>query len=136
MKFRIKEGLNQYDVVAYMISYTVKKIYKNYCPGDLIVRMGIKYTEDFAYDYDNYLLYKSEIGEHYDTWHDDWCEGQRDIDLIGFIPVDRVMMEYVFDALPGRICKAASGRYGYKEIADNDILKSLEDLVEVINDRS
>lgn len=134
MKFRIKACYDQYKVVASMISYIVKNVYKDYFPGDLIVRMGIKDIEDFAYDYDNYLLYKSEIGEHYDTWHDDWCEGQRDIDLIGFIPVDDVMMEYAFDALPGRICKAASGRYSYKEVADNDILKNFEDQVEAIND--
>lgn len=132
MKFRIKEGLNQYDVVANMISDMVEKIYKNYFPGDLIVRMGIKYVEDPDYDYDNYLLYGSNFGDDYGIWHDDWCEGQRDIDLIGFVSVDDVMMDYVFDALPGRICIAASARYSYKEITDNDILKNFEDQVEVL----
>ena len=132
MKFRIKEGFNQYDVVANMISDTIKKIYKNYFPGDLIVRMGIKYVEDSDYDYDNYLLYGSEFGDDYGVWHDDWCEGQRDIDLIGFTPVDDVPMEYEIDTIRGGIYKASSGRYSYKEIADNDILKNFEDQVEVL----
>lgn len=136
MKFRIKACYDQYKVVASIISYIVKNVHKDYFPGDLIVRMGIKYVEDSDYDYDNYLLYGSDFGDDYDIWHDDWCEGQRDIDLIGFIPVDDVMMDYVFDVLPGRICKAASGRYSYKEIAGNDILKNFDDLVEVINENN
>lgn len=134
MKFRIKEGRNQYDVVAYMISDTVKKIYKNYCPGDLIVRMGIKYVEDFAYDYDNYLLYQSEFGCDHVLWHEDWCEGQRDIDLIGFIPVDEVKMKYMFNPLLG-IIRQLPGEYRGRQLANiDDILKSFEDQVEVIKE--
>ena len=134
MKFRIKEGLNQYDVVAYMITDMAKKIYKNYCPGDLIVRMGIKYVEETGYDYDNYLLYQSDFGCDHVLWQDDWCEGQRDIDLIGFIPVDEVEMKYMYNPLLG-IIRQLPGEYRGRQLANTDyILKNFEDRVDVIND--
>lgn len=132
MEFRIKEGNDAYKVTAEIISEIVKRIYKDNFPGDLIVRMAAKDPWEDTYQYENELLYASVFGDDYSIWGSDWHEGETDISIIGFTPVDDVMLEYAFDVLPGRICKAASGAYSFKEIADNDILKNFEDQVEVI----
>ena len=89
MKFKIKEKHNAYEVVASMVEMVVGVIYMFYRPGDLIVRMGYKYESDKEYEYDNELLFYSEDGT-YNTWEQDWHEGQNCIDLVWFIPVEEV----------------------------------------------
>ena len=132
MEFRIKEGNDAYKVTAEIISKIVKKIYKDDIPGDLIVRMAAKDPWEDTYQYENVLLYVSCLGDDYSMWGSDWHEGETDISINGFTPVDNVTIEYAVDVLPGKVCKALSGTYAFKEIDDNDILKNFEDLVEVI----
>lgn len=89
MKFKIKEKHNAYEVVASMVEMIVDVIYMNYRPGDLIVRMGYKYEYEKDYEYDNELLFYSEW-DTYNTWEQDWHEGQNCIDLVWIIPVSEV----------------------------------------------
>ena len=89
MKFRIKDGYDPYNVIANMIQILVEDIYMFYRPGEVIARMGYKYEYEKEYEYDNELLLYSEWGT-YNTWEHDWNEGQRDIDLVWFIPVEEV----------------------------------------------
>lgn len=96
MKFRVKDDKDPYAVVAEMVQQMVEKIFNEYQPGDLIVRMGTKYDTETKYYYENELLYYSEYGT-YNDWRNDWFEGNRCIDLIGFMPVDRVDPGYCLD---------------------------------------
>ena len=96
MKFRVKDDKDPYAVVAEMVQQMVEKIFTKYQPGDLIVRMGTKHDTETKYYYDNELLYFSEYGT-YNEWQNDWFEGNRCIDLIGFMPVDRVDPGYCLD---------------------------------------
>ena len=43
MKFRVKDDKDPYAVVSEMVQQMVEKIFNEYHPGDLIVRMGTKY---------------------------------------------------------------------------------------------
>lgn len=77
---------NPYHVTSEIISQIVRQVYKNYNPGDLIVNLGIKYSENESYEYINTILFANEwLG--YDEWYDDWYEGQKYIDINAFIPV-------------------------------------------------
>ena len=98
MKFRVKDNEDPYAVVAEMVQQMVDKIFniqKEYV-GDLIVRMGTKQDSDTKYYYNNELLYFSEYGT-YNEWRNDWFEGNRCIDLIGFTPVDCIETKYCLD---------------------------------------
>lgn len=95
MKFRIKDNRDQYEVVSDIVTELVNKIYKDYRPGDLIIFMGFKYDYEKEYTYENLLLFQNEFLA-YDEWSTDWCEGQRCIELIGFIPVEEVVTRYNF----------------------------------------
>lgn len=95
MKFRVKDDYDPYKVVADIMESIVDKIYGIEQPGDLIIHMGIKYDHEDEYTYTNELLYYTEYG-NYSMWESDWCEGQRNIDILGFIPVDEVVTCYNF----------------------------------------
>lgn len=95
MEFRVKDNYDPYKVVANIMESIVNKIYGIEQPGDLIICMGIKYDHENEYTYTNELLYFTEYGS-YNLWESDWFEGQRNIDIIGFVPVNEVLMRYSF----------------------------------------
>jgi len=58
---------------------------------DYIVRIQYKYNHEDNYTYTNEYLYAyiSTSGINY-IWIDDWYEGQEDVTIIGFIPIEAV----------------------------------------------
>lgn len=92
IEIKLKEGNNGYDAVIDILSTIIPQIYKNYFPGDLIVRIGFKYNEEDDYEYENELLYSSDLADDYSCFKDDWWEGQKYINILGFIPVDDIRL--------------------------------------------
>ena len=91
MEIKVKEGSNGYDAVIDILSMVVSQLYKDYFPGDLLVRIGFKYEKNDEYEYENELLYCSAFAG-YECFKDDWWEGQKYINILGFIPVDDVRL--------------------------------------------
>lgn len=89
MEIKLKEGNNGYNAVIDIVSMIVPQLYRQYFPGDLIVRIGFKYEEDDEYEYENEFLYCSESAD-YVCFADDWWEGQQYISILGFVPVDDI----------------------------------------------
>lgn len=89
MEIKLKEGNNGYDAVIDILSMVIPQLYTKYFPGDLVVRLGCKYEESDEYYYDNYILEASE-GCEYHGFVDDWWEGEKYINIIGFVPVDDI----------------------------------------------
>ena len=89
MEIKLKDGVTGYNAVIDILSMIVPQLYTKYFPGDLIVRIGTKYTEDDEYYYENEILYCSAFAG-YEGFQDDWWEGQQYINIIGFVPVDDI----------------------------------------------
>lgn len=56
---------------------------------EVIVNMRYKYSYENSYIYSKeYVCYNSD----YDTfeWLNDWYEGQTDVDVLGYIPIDSI----------------------------------------------
>lgn len=64
------------------------KLYTNMIYEDLIVRLKYKYNHEDKWIYSNEVLeYNSNYGY---IWLNDWNEGQQDVVVLGYIPVDEV----------------------------------------------
>ena len=89
MEIKLKDGVTGYNAVIDILSMIIPQLYTKYFPGDLVVRIGCKYEESDEYYYDNYILEASEACE-YCCFVDDWWEGEKYINIIGFVPVDDI----------------------------------------------
>ena len=59
---------------------------------DYVVRLKLKYDHEHYYRYTNELLLYD--GSDY-YWDSDWNEGEQDVEVIGYIAVDRINSFYI-----------------------------------------
>ena len=65
------------------------KLYNDMIHEDLIVRLKYKYDHEDEWTYSNEILeYFGNYGDY--GWLNDWNEGQQDVEVLGYIPVDKV----------------------------------------------
>ena len=69
-----------------------KKLYSNMVYEDIIVRLKYKYNYEDEWTYSNEILeYDGNILGY--CWLNDWDEGQQDVVVLGYIPVDEIKIE-------------------------------------------
>lgn len=68
----------------------VKEIDKNYCVTDYLVQLRIRYSENYEWDYLNELYLVSDASPFQHEWYNDWYEGQKFIEILGFIILNKV----------------------------------------------
>ena len=70
-----------------------KKLYSDAIYEDLIVRLKYKYTHEDKWIYSNEILeYNANYGY---MWLNDWNEGQQDVVVVGFVPVDKIEKDII-----------------------------------------
>lgn len=71
--------------------------------GDIIVRLKYKYDWEGEYTYENVILFSNfgdsdcDLYERYrdGEWNTDWCEGQQDVFVVGFVAVKNIEKDLI-----------------------------------------
>lgn len=67
---------------------------RNQCVQDYVVRIRLKYDCETEWTYINELLLVDDDCKY--MWFNDWHEGQQQVEILGYIPVDEISDFYLF----------------------------------------
>ena len=74
------------------------KLYNDRVCEDIIVRLKYKYSHEDEWTYSNEILeYDGNYSCGIYCWLNDWDEGQQDVVVLGYIPVDEIKIEGVIE---------------------------------------
>lgn len=62
--------------------------------GDYIVRLKYKYDWEKEYRYSNEVV-SYEFDRDSWVWLNDWCEGETDVEVVAFVPLDNVIFPFI-----------------------------------------
>lgn len=108
MKIKLKKDEVAYEVILNLVTEKLKIFYGSPAVLDTLVYIGTSY-DGREYDYSVEFL-AAENGDY--TWLDDWCEGQKYIDVVWVLPIKELpdIIEYVHsDVRKGLIRIPANG---------------------------